>query len=554
MSFELESDKSENIKELIIFYWYNFYWKKQKHSAFQNKIVEENKSITAWLDEKKSYSIPISFFNLKVNDWYNDIKIENYLDIRINNGLFSKIKEKIIPNIVVDEKIYNLSGFYSSNYFESSVIENIEIEKLIIKNDEEGYLNIINKINENNEKLLKITDLDFNYAIEWKEDEFEKISDSIKELVNEKNKFFVIKEDKKEEYKILLNKSDDIQYKFDTISGDSIVEYNKLLNESNWLEKDIYMCYLSNDEEKYYNELDNYYKKIFINENSWIDHISNKVKIWEKIENSEWDFIILKKKFKWILNWWLTKVLESSSLTADFIHKDIYNNLKQNIIINLFDKLVNSKIYNFIYKYVFIFIILVVILNFTYQDLLKDFISFHVLWAFNIFGIVFPIFIIFFSKWYEILFAYLLKKWIYNSKLNSNKNIKDNIESKLVNWTLKIEDIIKKLDIKTSLSSLDYNLKVSLGLNVWTYAQEWKNRDNYTHEVYSIDLFNHTWKGYFDLNKVKLLNNDYKILSNIMPNSNKKAWTKIYYSLYYKLDSSYLPDIEWSEILYLENK
>ena len=547
-SFDLESNKNETIKEIVIFYWYNFYWNKQKHYAFQDKIVEKNKVISEWILENFSFLIPITFFNLKVNDWINNIKIENYIDIRINVGLFSKIKEKITPNIIIDKNKYNFSNFYVSNSFDTVILDIQDIEKLIFKKDEEKYLNIVNNIEKYNLELLNITKLHLEDIIEGENLENKELFNKIKELSEKKDSLLILNDNKTEEFNKLLSEKNLLVEKIKKIDWVDDTDFFRDLNE---LDRKIYKCYKSENQDLYFQTIDYFYNRLKNNNIYNLGLLDDRIDLWEKVKNNEWDFIIVKKKFKWILTWGLTKILEESSVLGDFIHKDIYNELKKNIIINIFDKLVNSKIYNFIYKYIFIFTISVIVLVFI-DDLLKNYISLDILWYYYSFAIFFPIFFILFSKWYEQLFNYLLKKSIYTFKLNSNKEIKNNIEYKLINWILKIEDIIKKLEIKTNIINLGYNLKVSLELNVWTYHQEWKHTNYYNNNVYSIDFFNHTWKWYFDLNKVKLLNNDYRALTNILPNSNKNAGTKIYYTLHYKFDSLYLPDIEWNEILYLK--
>jgi len=219
LSFELYSDKNETIKNIYIYYWYNFLL----NTVFKDKFIEKNISISSWDSKEFSFVIPVKFFNF--NDW--QIKVENYINISVYSGLFgSKIKEKILPNIIFDEKAYDFSNlFLTENILDSSSLE----------------------YEDNNE------------------------------------------------------------YK-----DGNTKEYN----------------------------------------------------ISSKLDNNTEDFILIKRQFKGVLIWFLTYIREYNKyfdnylckdLNDDYIHKDIYNKLKENIIVNIFDKLINSKIYCFIYKYIYSF-------------------------------------------------------------------------------------------------------------------------------------------------------------------------------------------------------
>jgi len=416
LSFELYSEKNETIKEINIYYWYNFFWNYNKYNAFQDKIIEENKIISEWMPEKLYFTIPIQFFNFDDIVW--KIQIENYINITIKNNLFSlKIKERILPNIIFDKKGYDLSNF--------SLFENI-------------------------------------------------LNNNIPE--DENNNF---KEDS-----ILSNLEEDNSY---TFLGD---KYNKFKED----------------------------------------------------KNTE-DCILIKRHFKGAFSWFTTSFIEKNKNLGDYVHKDIYNKLKENTIVNIFDKLINSEIYCFIYRYIYI--------------LLFIGIFFYTLTNYNIILtllIFIPILVIWFSKLLEKLFNSKLDNSMYDIKQISPDNIKNNIEQNLINWSLKITDIFDKFTLKLNDTSIDYNFKVLLFLNVWTYyTTGWKNSSTIylNSEVYSIKLFNYIWKGDFDLSKVHLLENNYNKLIGILPKSNTNPKTKVYYTLAYKCKSNHIPDIDREMELYL---
>lgn len=561
LSFEIESNENDNIDKISIIYWYNFYWRKQKHNAFQDKIIEENRKITLWINEKFSFILPINFFNLDVEDWITDIKIENYIIIKIKNSLFSKsITEKLSPIIMLDQKFYGLENLdVSSNLNLSYNLEyssnNIhEIEKYISKNNDEEYIKLIDEIEKKELDLIKVTGTGLNKAALWKEEEYLKISNEIKKLLDKKINLFIIKSDKEEEYNKLIAEKENLDYNFENFDGISFNEYSNLLNEANSLQRNIYKCYSSKNEMKYESIINDFYDKIYIenynNADFSLSNIYSKFNRGEKIEKKEWDFIKIKKYFTGIIWWWFDNILEEDSLFADFVHKDIYNDLKKDPIINIFDKLVNSKIYNFIYKYIFIFPVIVII-SLMFNEFIYNLLPDYLISYYFLFFLFFPIFFILFSKLLEQLFKFKLNNGIYDYKLLSNKEIENNLKNNLFNWNLKITDIFEKFNLKVNESKIDYNFYVSLDLNVWTFHQEWKHISYHNYNIYNIGLFNYTWKWYFDFNKIHLLRNNYDKLLAISPNSNKKAWTKVYYTLNYKFDSSYLPDIDWSMNLYL---
>lgn len=442
LSFELESDENEIIKEIVIFYWYNFYWEEQRHKAFNNSIVKKNKVISQWVKEKFSFTIPIKIFNLSISDWFNNMKITNYINIKIKNKFFINIiNKKLYPNIIIKQNAYWLNNF--------TVQETIWLDN--------NGAELINNVN-NNEEILLI---------------------------------------------------DNIEY----------LKENTLENEKD----------------------------------SNLEYLSKRVEISEKIKQNEWDFVIIKKQFKWIFSWWITKIMEEDSLFADYIHKNIYKKLKENIIINIFHYLVNSKIYNFIHKYIFILPI-IFIANEMFNNIIFKIISSNLdnnLIFIYVF-LVFPIWFLLFSKLFEKLFEKVLNSKIYNFKLLDTKIIESNLNNKLTNWILNISDIIENFNIKVWNNNIDYNFRISLRLNVWTFNGAWKSKTYHAHNVYLLQLFNNTWKWYFDLNKVSLLANNYSNLKLLLPNSVKSPWTKIYYTLDYSFSSSHLPDIEWSKKFYLK--
>jgi len=295
------------------------------------------------------------------------------------------------------------------------------------------------------------------------------------------------------------------------------------------------------------------FSNLFLTENildtyslEYKDDNTKEYNISSKLNNTE-DFILIKRKFKGVLIWFLTYFnYFSEYLNEDYIHKDIYNKLKENIIVNLFDKLINSKIYCFIYKYIYILFFMgiswidITINDYSFIFYLLIFISLLFIW---------------FSRLLEKLFHYELKKSFYDIKQLSSDNIKNNIEQKLISWSLKITDIFDNFSLKLNDSNIDYNFTIFLSLNIWTYTYTiWTNNSKKVYlnsKVYSIELFNYAWKGYFDLSKIHLLENNYNKLSGILPKSNTNPKTKVYYTLAYKCKSKHIPDMDGEMDLYL---
>jgi len=411
LSFELYSDKNETIKEIDICYWYDFFWNNQKHNAFQDKIVEENKIISEWIPEKFSFTIPIRFFNF----WA--IKIINYINIIIKNSLFSlKIKEELLPNIIFDEKSYNFTNF---------------------------------------------------------------------SLFDNKRKILFSEEDK--------------------------------------------------------------------NCTSW-DYMSNKLKIANKIKENSEDFILIKRQFKGLFYWSESSIAESDKNSGDYIHKNIYNKLKEDIIVNIFDKLVNSKIYHFIYKYMYILFIFDIINVYTNNNIFNfsvDYLGYYYSILMSFFNILLPISFILFSKLLEMIFNSRIDNSFYDIEENKTEDIGNNIEHNLLNWNLKLTDIFNKFNLKIKDSSIEYTFSLFLILNVGTYYRNWNSYPSVYWSVYNIELFNYVWKGYFDLSKINLLENNYNKLSGILPESNTKPEAKVYYTLAYKCKSKHIPDMDGEMDLYL---
>lgn len=541
LSFELESDKDGNIEEIVIFYWYNFYWKQQKHKASNDKINEKNTSIQKWINEK-SFSIPINFFNLNINN----LKIKNYINIEIKNWFLNKnINEKLLPNIIIDENTYWLKNIIFPNNISFWKSSEEKIESLILKSNNIEYEKIINEINEKEKRLREISRSFFSLEpIKWKEQWYSFLSDEINNLNEKKVNFYIIKDNKKEIFKELNEK------KIETIKNWREKPIEKLLDEVNLIQKKIYECYSSENEIEYNKSINNFYNNILIDENKW----DTSINISPNIEKNKSDFIIIKKHFKWFFTSWIDNILEENSLLADFIHKDIYNKLKENTIIKIFDKLVRSEIYNSIYKYILIIPALLITTWLLNSFILRIMFKNTFITAFFI---LFPPFFIIISKLFEKFFEYKLKKSIYNFKLVDKKTIENNLKNKLINWKLEILDLIKKFDFKVQRNNMTYNFAISINLNIWTYhTTSWmESRQTLYHDyiLYNLTLFDYTWKWYFDLNKIKLLNNNYNNLKQLLLKSNKKDWTKVYYTLDYNFKSSYLQDISWTINLNLEN-
>lgn len=546
LSFIIESDKNETIDKVVISYWYDFYWNLQEQIAFSSIIEEKDK----YANEKISFVIPIVFFNFNLNN----LQVQNYIKINIKNWIiFNKDKETLFPNIIIDETKYLLknSSFNKKLLTQETNIDNKQwwenyfdkVYDLIVKTDDVKYDHIQSNIRLYGIILNSATDSETKFPKEWSEIGHKETSDKINSLIKERNELLIIREDKINEHKRLLTSIEELSIKLNSDNKDP-----NILNDYRLLEKEIYKCYKSKNDLEYNNILDYYYDKsdkIVELDNLWI-----MAKSKQEILKNKRDFVLMNKKFKWFFVWKWNKLLETKYCLWDCIHRDVYDNLRQDLFVKNFDKLVRSNIYNIVYGCSFILIIIYFVDKYTgwYFD--------RILWElfgifYHIIFMIFPLLFIFLSKLLERLYNKKIFSLMYDFKLNLNTIIKNNIENKLFTWKLTIYDIFERFNVKIKNKDIDYNFELSLTLNLWTVYNAWKINKYLNEQVYKVTLFKNIFKWSFDVSKIQLLENNYQILSKIMPNSNKNKWTKIYYTLNYKLDSTYLPDLTWSMDLYL---
>ena len=253
--------------------------------------------------------------------------------------------------------------------------------------------------------------------------------------------------------------------------------------------------------------------------------------------------ILLKTRFEWLL---------FDSQEEDYINLDILNKLKENSLkIRFIYFLLNSKIYRTIYKYIilipiffFVFILILPLLkNFSiiYSFPLND-----IIWNWLVISFLLCILILLFSKIIEKVYQSLLYKNVYNIKFNSFNDISNNINNKLKSWTLGVYDIFKKFDIERMNIPIDYKFSVRLDTYLESFEWTWRNVKQVVDKLYWIELFNDQWNKLFDINNIKLVNNDYFKINNILLPVLNEWWiewtTKIYYKLAIDFKSSYLPN------------
>ena len=557
LSFELFSDTEEDIKELNIFYWYNFFWNTQKHNAFQETMKEENIVLEKNYGKKFSYEIPIHIFNFNTNDdlWNTDLVIKNYINIQITNGVFHKyILQKIKPKILFNPYLYWIKYFHINKHMSFWKKYLTNIEEWISKIDEEKYKKISKKFNKIFKKIIKKIKK-YNKKKHSKEkndklkDTYHILDERLISLLKKKQSLFILKNNKNNELISLQKEEDIIINDHKKIIPENIKEYCLLKNNFQKLEYKLYkICYFD-EEEKYYELLDLYFSEIINIPNTEelkSSHFTDKIKKNEEIQKEKYQFQIIKRKFKWINNRKDIQKQEDNPLLIDYVHNEIFQKLQKNIIINMFTKFINSQLYIFIYKYAFA---LPFIGWFWWEDIFYNENHIYIV----IFFII-PIIFIFFSKWLERLFKTTMDNAIYDCKLVNSEKLKNNLEQKLITWTLHFSDIFEKFQLKVYSSMMDYNLSITLKLYTWIYYSI-GNKTFYDKVcIYSLQLFNTTWKGNFDSNKITLLKNNYQKLNDILINSCKDKKTEVFYSIVYNFDSSYLPDLNWEKKLYLNFK
>ena len=408
LTFEITSEENKVINELSIFYWCNFFCKKQKHVVYENKIQNKDIHINSMKVNCFSYIIPIKYFNYINNNDLSNIKIENYISIQIKKWIiWSTVFKKILPEIFLNTDWINYLNTYSENDNENDII---------------------------------------------------------------------------------------------------------------------------------------------MPENSY----RNKTDILKNIKNKDSDFLIFKKHFRWILKWELHYISESSIFTIDLIHKDIFNKIKGYLVINLFTQLVNSNIYNLIYKYIFILPIIWFLILVLYKYLLI-YLSIKLDFLFTVIFFIFPISFIVFSKILEFIFNEKIKNILYNYKIKNTDKIKFNLENKLISGKLNIYDIFENFTLNIN-HNFDYNFNISLELIIWSYYYRSEHKYHERSKVYSLDLFNYIGKWYINLNDVKLLDNNYNNIKNILLDSNLNEGTEVFYKIKFKFTSLYLPNLYDERKIYLKFK
>ena len=253
--------------------------------------------------------------------------------------------------------------------------------------------------------------------------------------------------------------------------------------------------------------------------------------------------ILLKTKFEWLL---------FDFQDEDYINIEILNKLKKNSFkIRFIYFLLNSKIYRTVYKYIilipiffFIFIlILPLIKNFSiiYSFPLND-----IIWNWLVISFLLCILIILFSKIIEKVYQSSLYKNVYNIKFNSFNDISNNINNKLKSWRLNIYDIFQTFDIERINIPFDYKFSLRLDSYLESFEWTWRDVKKVTDKLYWIELFNEQWNKVFDVNNIKLVNNDYSKINDILLPVLNEWWiewvTKIYYKLSIDFKSLYLPN------------
>ncbi|PID87484.1 hypothetical protein CSB07_00745 [Candidatus Gracilibacteria bacterium] len=225
----------------------------------------------------------------------------------------------------------------------------------------------------------------------------------------------------------------------------------------------------------------------------------------------------------------------------DYINKDLLNNMKnRSILFSLLHFVLNSRIYGLFYKcFSIVPIILFILTILIKSDILP------ILFKKTFIGAIFFYAI---SKIIEIIYKRILLSSTYNININSSNTISYNINEKLKTGELSIYHIFKEFEILNIDKSIDYIFSVRLDTYLSSFKWRWKNLTKETTKIKGLQLFYDEGKGEFNINNIKLLDNDYDKINEILIPVFSQGWVeginKTYYKLAINFKSSCLPDYE----------
>lgn len=280
------------------------------------------------------------------------------------------------------------------------------------------------------------------------------------------------------------------------------------------------------------------YDLLKIREFGFKNIIDNKTDWNEYFEEQEWDNIYINYKLYWIFTWaFLAKILDKIS-----INKNIYTRLlKESFFLRIWNSLINKSINQNIYKFLFILPIAsyTLWLFFPLYSLLSD-VFILSLWIF--------IFSVLLTLTLNQIYIKVLYKKIYWIKFLSKKDISNNLLNKLSNNTLNINDILYNTQMDWVDNWWNYKVRISLHSYMTTFSWIWKSVEKENSPLYWIDLFELQKKGLFYINDLKLLNNNYRNINDILLPTFKTGFinwqNKIYYKISICINSSTLPYFE----------
>lgn len=301
--------------------------------------------------------------------------------------------------------------------------------------------------------------------------------------------------------------------------------------EKNWIKNIINYGWISNYimSKQFENESESDIEKK-MNELSNIDDNYNKLSNYNKIA--------LKTKFKWFSFLFFNS--DNFLKQEDYIDKEILNNiLQKSLFAKISHYLLNSPIYWIIYKYFFIPPVVFFLLIFIFP-------LNNIIWMWLWISFILSLFIFIFSKLIEKIYKKFILKNMYDIKLHSSKTISNNINNKLKTWKLDISDIFSKFEIINTNNPIDYILSIRLDTYLQSYEWTWKYVTQLKDNLHWIELFNSSWKKIFNINDIKILENDYSKIFEILVPIFQCWWvnwvSKIYYKLVINFESSYLPN------------
>lgn len=256
--------------------------------------------------------------------------------------------------------------------------------------------------------------------------------------------------------------------------------------------------------------------------------------------------IKLQTEFRWLFSTFFINI-RNNNLLSDYISHNFYNHLNSKIDINIFLKLIESQIFNFIYKYS-IFPPMIIWLDLIFGRPIYNYIwNIIPYYLFVSLGVFFLIFFML-TKLYERYAKKRIQSFAYNIELLKPCRISENLKHRLFSKKLQIGDIFDSFSVNDRFLWWKYLFSINLNCYIKSYYHDRSSKIENIMHLFSLDLFYESNKSDFNINSIKLLDNNYSMLEDFLPKDQKvqwywkSNWVEIYYTLDYQLDSIWLPN------------